>query len=36
MFAGTDAPPPADKLDHIADSAVEVFLAAYGDELQRR
>ncbi len=24
MFAGTDAPPPADKLDHIADSAVEV------------
>ncbi|HEY2639920.1 MAG TPA: TetR/AcrR family transcriptional regulator [Streptosporangiaceae bacterium] len=30
MFAGTDAPPPADKLQRIADSAVEVFLAAYG------
>lgn len=36
MFAGTDAPPPADTLDHIADSAVEVFLAAYGHELQGR
>jgi TetR/AcrR family transcriptional repressor of mexJK operon len=30
MFAGTDALPPADKLDRIADSAVEVFLATYG------
>jgi len=30
MFAGTDAPPPADKLDRIADSAVEMFLATYG------
>jgi TetR/AcrR family transcriptional regulator, mexJK operon transcriptional repressor len=30
MFAGTDALPPADKLNRIADSAVEVFLAAYG------
>jgi TetR/AcrR family transcriptional regulator, mexJK operon transcriptional repressor len=36
MFAGTDAPPSADTLDHIADSAVEVFLAAYGHELQGR
>lgn len=30
MFAGTDAPPPADTLNHIADSAVEMFLATYG------
>ena len=30
MFAGTDAPPPAEHLDHIADSAVDVFLATYG------
>jgi AcrR family transcriptional regulator len=30
MFAGTDALPPADKLNRIADSAVDVFLAAYG------
>jgi len=30
MFAGTDALPPADKLDRIADSAVEMFLATYG------
>ena len=30
MFAGTDAIPPADKLNRIADSAVEVFLATYG------
>jgi TetR/AcrR family transcriptional repressor of mexJK operon len=30
MFAGTDALPPADKLNRIADSAVEVFLATYG------
>jgi TetR/AcrR family transcriptional regulator, mexJK operon transcriptional repressor len=36
MFAGTDAPPSADTLDHIADSAVAVFLAAYGHELQGR
>ncbi len=30
MFAGTDALPPDDELDRIADSAVDVFLAAYG------
>jgi TetR/AcrR family transcriptional regulator, mexJK operon transcriptional repressor len=30
MFAGTDALPPADKLDRIADTAVDVFLASYG------
>jgi len=36
MFAGTDAPPSANTLDRIADSAVEVFLAAYGHELQGR
>jgi TetR/AcrR family transcriptional regulator, mexJK operon transcriptional repressor len=30
MFAGTDALPPADKLDRIADAAVEMFLATYG------
>jgi TetR/AcrR family transcriptional regulator, mexJK operon transcriptional repressor len=30
MFAGTDAPPAADKLNRIADSAVEMFLATYG------
>jgi TetR/AcrR family transcriptional regulator, mexJK operon transcriptional repressor len=30
MFSGTDAPPPAGELGHIADSAVHVFLAAYG------
>jgi TetR/AcrR family transcriptional repressor of mexJK operon len=30
MFAGTDALPAAGKLDHIADSAVTVFLATYG------
>jgi TetR/AcrR family transcriptional regulator, mexJK operon transcriptional repressor len=30
MFAGTDALPPADKLNGIADSAVEMFLATYG------
>ena len=30
MFAGTDAPPPADKLNRIAESAVEMFLATYG------
>jgi AcrR family transcriptional regulator len=30
MFAGTDALPPADKLNRIADSAVEMFLATYG------
>jgi TetR/AcrR family transcriptional regulator, mexJK operon transcriptional repressor len=30
MFAGTDEVPPADKLNHIADSAVDVFLATYG------
>jgi TetR/AcrR family transcriptional regulator, mexJK operon transcriptional repressor len=30
MFAGTAAPPPADTLNRIADSAVDTFLAAYG------
>jgi TetR/AcrR family transcriptional repressor of mexJK operon len=35
MFAGTDALPPADKLNRIADSAVDVFLAAYGQEPPR-
>jgi len=30
MFAGTDALPPADDLNRIADSAVEMFLATYG------
>ena len=30
MFAGTGVLPPDDKLDRIADSAVEVFLARYG------
>jgi TetR/AcrR family transcriptional regulator, mexJK operon transcriptional repressor len=30
MFAGTDALPPADNLNRIADSAVEMFLATYG------
>ena len=30
MFAGTGVLPPDDKLDHIAGSAVEVFLARYG------
>jgi AcrR family transcriptional regulator len=30
MFVGTDAPPPAEHLDRIADSAVDVFLATYG------
>jgi AcrR family transcriptional regulator len=30
MFAGTDAVPPADTLNRIADSAVEMFLATYG------
>jgi TetR/AcrR family transcriptional regulator, mexJK operon transcriptional repressor len=30
MFAGTEALPPGDQLSSIADSAVEVFLAAYG------
>jgi TetR/AcrR family transcriptional repressor of mexJK operon len=30
MFAGTDELPPADKLNHIADSAVDMFLATYG------
>lgn len=29
MFAGTDAPPPAGQLSRIADSAVDMFLAAY-------
>jgi TetR/AcrR family transcriptional repressor of mexJK operon len=30
MFAGTQALPPADKLNRIADSAVDMFLATYG------
>lgn len=30
MFAGTDALPPADRLERIADTAVEMFLATYG------
>ncbi|MGP3955237.1 TetR/AcrR family transcriptional regulator C-terminal domain-containing protein [Nonomuraea sp. 3N208] len=30
MFAGTAARPAADELEHIADRAAEVFLAAYG------
>ena len=30
MFAGTDAPQPAERLKRIADSAVDVFLASYG------
>jgi TetR/AcrR family transcriptional regulator, mexJK operon transcriptional repressor len=30
MFAGTEALPPADQLDRIAESAVDVFLARYG------
>ena len=30
MFAGTDALPPADKLNRIADAAVDMFLATYG------
>jgi len=30
MFAGTDALPPDDELNRIADAAVDVFLATYG------
>jgi AcrR family transcriptional regulator len=30
MFAGTDAPPPAEHLNRIAESAVDVFLGTYG------
>ena len=33
MFAGADAPPAAEHLTRIADSAVDVFLAAYGPRL---
>ena len=29
-FGGTDALPPADQLNRIADAAVDTFLAAYG------
>jgi len=36
MFAGTDAIPPADKLDRMADSAVDVFLAIYGQPSRPR
>jgi TetR/AcrR family transcriptional regulator, mexJK operon transcriptional repressor len=36
MFAGTDAIPPADKLSRIADSAVDVFLATYGQQSRPR
>ena len=32
MFAGTDAIPPTDNLTRIADSAVDMFLAAYGQQ----
>ena len=32
MFAGTEARPPADEFDKLADQATEVFLAAYGLE----
>jgi TetR/AcrR family transcriptional repressor of mexJK operon len=35
MFAGTDAVPPVEELDRIADSAVDVFLAAYGPDQAR-
>ena len=30
MFAGTDARLDAEELEHIADRAAEVFVAAYG------
>lgn len=30
MFAGTEAQPPADELEQIADRAAEVFRTAYG------
>ena len=30
MFGGTDALPPADQLNRIADAAVDMFLATYG------
>ena len=30
MFGGTDALPPADELNRIADAAVDMFLATYG------
>lgn len=36
MFAGTDAIPPAGKLDRMADSAVDVFLATYGQQSRPR
>jgi len=36
MFAGTDAIPPAGQLDRIADSAVDMFLATYGQENRPR
>jgi TetR/AcrR family transcriptional regulator, mexJK operon transcriptional repressor len=36
MFAGTDVIPPADKLNRIADSAVDTFLATYGPESRFR
>ena len=36
MFAGTGALPSARKLNRIAESAVDVFLAAYGKEQQQR
>ena len=36
MFAGTAAIPPADKLDRIADSAVDMFLATYGQQSRSR
>ncbi|MGW1341073.1 TetR/AcrR family transcriptional regulator [Kribbella sp. NPDC002412] len=36
MFAGTEARPPADEFDKLADQATEVFLAAYGLESPAR
>ena len=36
MFAGTDAIPPAGQLNRIADSAVDMFLATYGQENRPR
>ena len=30
MFGGTDALPPEDQLNRIADAAVDMFLATYG------
>jgi len=35
MFGGTDALPPEDQLNRIADAAVDMFLATYGQERER-